>query len=595
MLASVSSPAIQQPLTPPPAKAPVGALALFALLAALGALTFFGVASYDTLVRLQRDRDTRYRASQALTQLTALLAHVTDAETGQRGFLLTGADEYLEPFHSGVAAIHTDTTLLWHAAQTDSVLSEGLRAVSPLIQAKIAYMDTTVRLFKSGALERARSRVGSQHGKAIMDSVRLALASTSYWLQTELDRRTGRVNAGWSRARTAMIFSGVLALLTFGASAGVVAVQFRARTKAERGARAREYQMFQMLDAVPVGVFVIDAQGKPFYSNQQSREILGRGLEKGVGVGDLPETYHAYRAGTDELYPAESQPIVRALNGEHCKVADVEIHRPERIVPLEVWSAPVYDHDGHLTHAIAAFGDMTDRVAVQRELEAVNRELETFSYSVSHDLRAPLRAIDGFSRILETDHGAALDEDATRVLGIIRANTQRMGRLIDDLLTFARFSRQEIRAEQVDMNSLVRGVLDDLRLAGADGKAAVTIATLPPVRGDIGLLRQVWTNLLSNALKYSRNVSAPQVFVEAESRGPLVEYRVRDNGVGFDMAYADKLFGVFQRLHRPEEFEGTGVGLATVQRILHRHGGRIWADARPGAGATFSFTLPVED
>ena len=587
---------MRQPLTPATVRTPVGAFALFALAAAFGVLAFLALASYDTFVRLQRDRDTRYRASITLVQLTSLLAHVTDAETAQRGYLLTGQREHLEQYDAGLAAVDLDTVALRRAALSDTALAQGLTAVVPLIAAKIAYMDTSVRLVAAGQRDHAVARALTGRGKALMDSARVELSRTAAWLERELYERSTSVTAGWRRAQLALLFSGILAVVTLATSSVVVAAQFRARTRAEREARAREHQLFQMLEAMPVGVFVVDAEGKPYYTNQRSRDILGKDPEADTPMGQLPETYHAHRAGSGELYPADEQPIARALRGEHNTVRDIEIRRPDRVVPLEVWGAPVFDREGRISHAIAAFGDMTEREAARRELEAVNKELETFSYSVSHDLRSPLRAIDGFSRILEQEHGATLDPDATRLLAVIRSNTQRMGRLIDDLLTFARFSRQELRAEPVDMAALARSVLDDLQQNGAaDGRAAVTIGPLPGARGDQALLRQVWMNLLSNALKYSRTVSQPQVVVEGERRSDAVEYRVRDNGVGFDMAYADKLFGVFQRLHRADEFEGTGVGLATVQRIVHRHGGSIWAEARPGAGATFAFTLPAEE
>ena len=585
---------MQQPVAPA-ARPPVGALAMFAIVAAFGALMFLGLASYETFVRLQRDRDTRYRASMSLVGLAALLAHMSDAETGQHGYLLTGRPEYLEPYDEGRMAISFDTVALRWSASDDSVLASGLATVQPLITAKLEFMDSTVLLFRAGQRQQAVARVTSGRGRQLMDSARINLSRTATWLRDELDQRSERVAAGWRRARLSIVLSGVLALVTFGASTVVVMAQFRARSRAERDARAREHQMFQMLEAMPVGVFVIDAKGKPYYTNQRSRDILGKDPDAEVLVGELPEMYQAYRVGTNQIYPADAQPIVRALQGEQSNARDVEIRRPERVIPLEVWGAPVYDGDGHITHAIAAFGDMTEREMARRELETVNKELETFSYSVSHDLRAPLRAIDGFSRILEQEHGARLDADAVRLLNVIRASTQRMGRLIDDLLTFARYSRQELKHERVDMQRLAHAAHEDLRNAGENGAAIVTIGALPAVKGDIGLLRQVWMNLLGNALKYSRNAAGPRIEVEGEVRGPHVEYRVRDNGVGFDMAYADKLFGVFQRLHRDEEFEGTGVGLATVQRIVHRHGGHVWADAKPGRGATFSFTLPAGD
>jgi signal transduction histidine kinase len=225
------------------------------------------------------------------------------------------------------------------------------------------------------------------------------------------------------------------------------------------------------------------------------------------------------------------------------------------------------------------------------ELEAKVRErtaeLESFSYSVSHDLRAPLRAIDGYARMLEEDYAGRLDDEARRLLGVVRGNAIRMGQLIDDLLTFSRLGRQEAVSALVDMTQLAREAADELR-----GERPVQALPLPAVKGDRALLKQVWLNLIGNALKYS--AKTPQARVEIGTREEAREnvYWVRDNGVGFDMRYAGKLFGVFQRLHRSEEFEGTGVGLAIVQRIVARHGGRVWAEAKPGEGACFWFSLP---
>jgi light-regulated signal transduction histidine kinase (bacteriophytochrome) len=201
--------------------------------------------------------------------------------------------------------------------------------------------------------------------------------------------------------------------------------------------------------------------------------------------------------------------------------------------------------------------------------------------------------VDGFSRVLETDHAASLDPEAMRYLGRIRGNVRRMGLLIDDLLKFSRLSRKDLETLGVDMNSLVRNVVDDLSRS-RDTLPRITVGDLPAAQGDLDLLRQVWTNLVDNAIKYSARRPEPRVEINGASDGREVTYTVRDNGVGFDMAYADKLFGVFQRLHRQDEFEGTGVGLAIVQRVIHRHGGRIWAEAALDQGATFHFTLPAE-
>ena len=229
------------------------------------------------------------------------------------------------------------------------------------------------------------------------------------------------------------------------------------------------------------------------------------------------------------------------------------------------------------------------RLAAQ--LETSNRELESFSYSVSHDLRAPLRVIDGFSLALLEDYGPSLPAEGQDLLARVRQQAQRMAQLIDDLLEFSRLGRKQLDVASVDLAALARTVVQELGQANADRKVEVTVAPLPPAMGDRALLRQVLTNLIGNAFKFTRQ--RPEAQIEIGSRDDNGErvYYVRDNGAGFDMRYASKLFGVFQRLHPAAEFEGTGVGLALVQRIIHRHGGRVWGEGRLNEGATFSFTL----
>jgi light-regulated signal transduction histidine kinase (bacteriophytochrome) len=238
---------------------------------------------------------------------------------------------------------------------------------------------------------------------------------------------------------------------------------------------------------------------------------------------------------------------------------------------------------------------LEQRVAERtRELEVANQELEAFSYSVSHDLRAPLRAMDGFSRILLERFSDELSEDGHGYLERIRGSAQRMGRLIDDLLAFARTSRKPLLRRKIDPARLVREVLDELAPERQGRHIEEQIGLLPSLEADPALMKQVYVNLLQNAIKFTRQQPIARIDVGALTVGDDVVYYVKDNGAGFDMRYADKLFGVFQRLHRPTDFEGTGVGLATRQRIIQRHGGRIWAEAAPNQGATFFFTIGAD-
>ena len=226
------------------------------------------------------------------------------------------------------------------------------------------------------------------------------------------------------------------------------------------------------------------------------------------------------------------------------------------------------------------------------EVEAANAELEAFSYSVSHDLRAPLRHVDGYIEMLKAENAHELSAEARRKLDVISESSGRMSKLIDDLLAFSRMSRLELHVERVDLDALVRTVLADLEMATRGRRIEWHIDPLPPVSGDAALLKQVLANLVGNAVKYTapRELARIEIGTAGEEAGKRVYY-VRDDGVGFDMKHAGRLFGIFQRLHRADQFDGTGIGLANVQRIVARHGGRVWAEAEPDHGATFYFTL----
>ncbi len=239
--------------------------------------------------------------------------------------------------------------------------------------------------------------------------------------------------------------------------------------------------------------------------------------------------------------------------------------------------------------------DLERRVAERTgQLQVSLKELEGFSYTVAHDLRAPLRAINGFSSMLRMDYAGKLDEEGARWLTVIADNSKKMGQLIDDLLAFSRVGREKLSTDIIDINHQVADVLAEFGQRG-DTLPQLLTGMLPPARGDAPMVRQVWINLLGNAIKFSAGHASPEIEISGELRGAESVYSIRDNGAGFDMAYYDKLFGVFQRLHSMTEFTGTGVGLAIVQRIVSRHGGRVWAEGKPGEGATFHFSLPRGD
>jgi signal transduction histidine kinase len=244
---------------------------------------------------------------------------------------------------------------------------------------------------------------------------------------------------------------------------------------------------------------------------------------------------------------------------------------------------------------IRKLNDELEQKVIERtsQLESVNKELGSFSYSVSHDLRAPIRAINAYTKILMEDYSEKFDADGTKVLHSIIRNSKKMGELIDDLLAFSKLGRKQVTVSEIDITALVNQVREELLFEENELIPEFKVDILPPAKGDQSLIKQVWINLISNAIKYSRYQPAIHIEIGAYEKNNEVVYYVKDNGAGFDMQYYDKLFGVFQRLHSQEEFEGTGIGLAIVQKIVHRHNGTVWAESTLNEGACFYFSLPA--
>jgi light-regulated signal transduction histidine kinase (bacteriophytochrome) len=295
--------------------------------------------------------------------------------------------------------------------------------------------------------------------------------------------------------------------------------------------------------------------------------------------------------------PSPSESELAAVVIEHvadiaagrCTITDEAIVEVAQTDPMlaEILTGLLFMHED-----LALRAAQRDRALA--EAETANRELEAFSYSVAHDLRAPLQSIGGFSQLLHEDYADKLDEEGRTYLRHVRESAQRMAQLIDDLLTLSRVARAALRSDTVDLSSLARDVLARLRRNGSDRRVEAVVEDGLVSVGDPGLLAIVLENLLGNAWKFTSKCRVARIEFRAQANQPVV-YFVRDNGAGFDMAYAPKLFGVFERLHSADEFEGTGIGLATVQRIVHRHGGRVWAEGEVDRGATVYFTLGEED
>jgi signal transduction histidine kinase len=432
-----------------------------------------GISAFLSIAEFSRDSAWSAHTREVLMCIDELEANLSDAETQARGFVISGEEEYLQPFHTAGEVVHRNFDALRKETVDNPNQQRRLDDMGPLVEARLTNLRSTMELRREHGFDEAGHTRLAREGKQIMDSFERVL----HQMRDEeeaLQKTRSTALASSTRATFAVIVGGCALAFVLVGFAGVV-------IRRDMGARARAEQH------------------------------------------------------------------VRELNQ-------------------------------HL-----------DRHAAQ--LEAANKELEAFSYAVSHDLRAPLRTIDGFSKAIIEDYGEKLDRDGHEHLQRVCGAADRMGRLIDDMLNLSRVTRSEMRHERLNLSDVARSVIAELKSAQPERNAEVVIADRMSVEGDPRLLRVVLDNLIGNAWKFTSKTPQARIEVGAVMRDGQRAFYVRDNGAGFDMAFAHKLFGAFQRLHAMEEFCGTGVGLATVQRIARRHGGKVWAEGAVGRGATFYFTL----
>jgi PAS domain S-box-containing protein len=376
----------------------------------------------------------------------------------------------------------------------------------------------------------------------------------------------------------------LLGVVTPGVLAYSLNKNLKRRAKAEEKLKQALASVHDLYENAPCGYFSIDAQGMISNINTTLLQWLG-----------FKRTEVVNRLHVNDLLKGGSTKLTDALSGEQSFVKDLEFQiadKQQSVMHVIINAISTGDRNARDFNIRLSVIDNTERKVAQEERDQVNADLESFSYSVSHDLRAPLRSINGYVECLYEDYAEKLDPGAKQFLDVISRNAKKMGVLIDDLLSFSKVQRTSIAKSSVDMDEVVRAISADLLDQEKNKNIELDIRPLGNAIADLATIRQVWVNLISNAVKYSRKVDRPHITIGVDESNNEKIFYVKDNGAGFDMQYADKLFGVFQRLHNPQDFEGTGVGLALVKKIVEKHNGRIWAEAEINKGATFFFSLP---
>lgn len=528
--------------------------------------------------------------SRVLTALRRTLSTVQDAETGQRGYILTGDRAYLAPYTGSLSQLPTELDAL-QSVLTPGKQQDRLVSLRGEIALKAAELKKTIDLYDAGRQDDALQVIRSAHGLQHMAEIRRTIEQMSNEEQSIFDGKRFALEASWQRARGTNVLATAIGVSLLATLALAFVRRARQSEQIELERRRSEARFREMADNLPLIVSSLDSNGRVLFANKFFFEYTG--AKANGELGDLVAS----------TVLAEDRPKLILL-WEQARREGAEFSAEVRICRydaehrwFEIRYVPFRSEGGAIDGWFGVGIDVHDeRVEQERlalavaqrtsQLTEANRDLEGFTYSVSHDLRAPLRAIASTSHMLIEDYGDTIPSDANALLLRQAAAATKLGQLIDDLLHLTRISRIEMRREPLDLSLMAREIVDGLR---SNGSHRFEIQPDLHATGDSQLIRLALDNLFLNAVKFSPGGGSIEFGKAETSRGPA--FYLRDHGVGFDMAYAHKLFKPFERLVTEQEFPGTGIGLTNVQRAIERHGGEVWAESELGHGATFYFTL----
>ena len=588
-----------------------GALLVFAL----GLTFWFGITSNRDWVRYRQSTHLIEHTYQVLAATESLRSSIEDAETGQRGYLLTGEQRYLAPYSEALSSIVVSQAKLQGLMTGNAQQQVRLAALDGATAVKLAELHQTIELRRTSGLAAALEVVRSGEGQQAMDDIRRITSALQEEEHRMLAQRSSEAEAQVVRSRGLGGLNGIaiLGLLTLATIA--IERDTRKRARVEEALRDSEEQFRQVFEESPSGILLIEEDQRVRRANPALCRLLGSTEEELQHLAHPSMTAHGsllnlmfetgwIAPGEQTRFDAEQEYVTKSGSTAWVNVHATKLYNSHGRAVCNLALIEDITERKKSDQEIRLLNDSLERRVLQRTAEAVesnqelasaNRELEAFAYSVSHDLRAPLRSVDSFSQIILDEYSDKLDEEGAGYLRRIRAGAQHMGQLISDLLNLSRVSRGVLTREPVDLSSMASTIVNELR--DQDPLRNVNIEITPAIQADCDarLVRVVMNNLIGNAWKFTGKRKEACIKFGANGEEGHVVYYVRDNGAGFDMAYVSQLFTPFQRLHQTSEFAGTGIGLATVQRIIQRHGGRIWVESSVENGATFYFTLAAEE
>lgn len=548
-------------------------------------LVILSIFSYSSTQNVIHTTNLQSHATLVLNNAERLIKSIVDLETGQRGYLITGNEEFLQPYYESSQELGHYLATLDSLTSSDKFQQARIDTLRRMVDGQVQWTKNIISVRQKN-FEEARALVAGGEGKKRTDAIRSIVKRIQNAEMDDLNRGNLVSDKGLKEYQYSFIILCFIVLIIVTYLFYSLNKTLKARDEVETELSRNAHETKDLYDNAPVGYHSLDENGVFVNINQTELNWLGYTREEVI-----------HKLNFKDILTDKSKQIFKNSFAEFLKtgiVRDLEfelIRKDGAAFPVILNSTAIKTSDGVYLKSRSTVTDNTERKKAQNRITDLNQELEGFTYSVSHDLRAPLRSIIGYANILKEEYYEKMDEESRRITEVIIRNTARMGQLIDDLLDFSRLGRKSVTFTSINMKEMVEGIVREQTAELKDRTLAIKIQDIEPAQGDLAMVRQVWINLISNALKYSSKKEISKIEIGSFRQDAKKIYYVSDNGAGFDMKYGEKLFGVFQRLHKMNEFEGTGVGLALVKTIIKRHGGEVWAEGKVNEGAKFYFSL----